>query len=781
MKALLHIIKVLVLPLLICGIESGGAYAQTLNISKSVYNATTGGDGTAASQNDVLVYTISVKNLSANNFTNALLYDAIPAGTLYVAGSTTLNGVAVADVSGKMPYSNTGGLINSALYTAGTLAPNAAAVVTFMVTVTANGGTITNYGTVSATYNGASVVQNTNTVFTNLTPDPSCSTIYEITSSTTSGGVPYRYFRAMSSTDGTGGAVIYNGSNGPCYNAINGHSLSSGSLISSTSGTAAIAYDKNTNRIYFVNNSTAQDLGYIDLNASPVCARSFVGYPLETNTNSGYNINRMAFASDGYGYAVTSNGRDLIQFSINTTTNLPVINRLGTLSNDASNGTNDILSESGGDIFGDGSGKLYLVANSSNMYKINPATRVATFMGSVNPFPGTSQSMAVDAAGNVYIGGAYQNVYKINLLTMAATSITSGTSNIYTSGDYTSCAFPVLASAITANKSYKDIRGNVGVIGGDTIEYTIAVTNTGNINAAGVKLYDYIPASTNYVSNSATLNGSPVADVSGAMPFSVTGGRLVNSPGEQGGIIKPGAAYRAVVKFRVKIDPLQHICNQSKITLLDVDGNTIFVNSTDTTQAGTQTPTCFYSDGLLAANALQFKGSLKSDVSVLQWSATDDANVAYYEVEYAENGVSFTTTGKVAGKQNGVVTNNYQFTDRAHTLSPVRYYRIKLVQKGGSVTYSGIIRLAAQGGDIQVLPNPFDQQLNVLVNVKTREAIRIRLVDFYGRTVYSSAEQLNAGSNSINIIVPPGLPKGMYVLEVLNANQQLYQKKLLKK
>src|SRR5581483_8189543 len=211
-----------------------------------------------------------------------------------------------------------------------------------------------------------------------------------------------------------------------------------------------------------------------------------------------------------------------------------------------------------------------------------------------------------------------------------------------------------------------------------------------NINAAGVKLYDYIPASTNYVSNSATLNGSPVADVSGAMPFSVTGGRLVNSPGEQGGIIKPGAAYQAVVKFRVKIDPLQHICNQSKITLLDVDGNTIFVNSTDTTKAGTQTPTCFYSDGLLATNGLKFKGSLNSDVSVLQWSVTDDANVAYYEVEYAENGVSFTTTGKVAGKQNGAGANNYQFIDQVHTLSPARYYRIKLVQKGGSVTYSGI-------------------------------------------------------------------------------------------
>ncbi len=132
---------------------------------------------------------------------------------------------------------------------------------------------------------------------------------------------------------------------------------------------------------------------------------------METTLQDGWNINRMAFASDGFGYAITQNGRDIIRFSVNPATNIPTTTPLGELINDASNGSFDILDESGGDIFGDGSGNLYLIANSSHMYKINPTSKIATYLGGVNPFPASSSNaIAVDASGTVYIGGAYRNV-----------------------------------------------------------------------------------------------------------------------------------------------------------------------------------------------------------------------------------------------------------------------------------------------------------------------------------------------------------------------------------
>jgi len=49
---------------------------------------------------DTLRYTITVKNVGTDNATDALLRDLIPVNTIYVAGSTTLNGAPVADVGG---------------------------------------------------------------------------------------------------------------------------------------------------------------------------------------------------------------------------------------------------------------------------------------------------------------------------------------------------------------------------------------------------------------------------------------------------------------------------------------------------------------------------------------------------------------------------------------------------------------------------------------------------------------------------------------------------------
>jgi uncharacterized repeat protein (TIGR01451 family) len=788
MKTRSTILIVLILLLLLWGMAEK-SQAQSVDLSKSVANITTSGNGTSAAEGHVLEYTIIVKNLSTVNLTNSMLYDNIPAGCIYVAGTTTLNGAAVADVSGRMPYANTGGLINSPAAGTGILTTNNPATIKFRVRITANGGNVSNFAMLECISQGTSVAQSSNTVFTNLAPDPLCTIVYQSTAETTDGipqspsNKPYRYIKTVNTTDGTAGPMIYDGASGLCYNALTGATLPVGSVLTYAS---ALAYDKNSNRIYFVNNHTTapQDLSYIDLNASPVCARRFVGYPLETNLSSGWNINRMSFCSDGFGYAVTQNGRDIIRFSINPSTGVPIITRLGALINDLNNGSNNILSESGGDIFGDGSGNLYLIANSSNLYKINPNTRIATFLGAINPFPGTSNSMAVDPAGNVYIGGAYRNVFNVNLASMAGASIvTDSLNNVWNNGDFTSCGFPVLSPVLIANKTYRNINGNPVVIGGDTVEYVIEVMNTGNLNAAGVKLYDGIPASTNYIPGSTTLNGVPVADAGGVMPFSVAGGRLISSAGQGNGIIRPGVAHKVVMTFRVKTAPNTYVCNQSKVMLFDINGNTIFINTNDPTQGGGGLhPTCFFANGVLPANNLSFKASIIDTRSILQWSVKEEHNVAHFEVEYSTDGVNFSTLGKIYSKGNTAGINSYQFTDDDNSIAVNRYYRLKVTGTNGAYMYSNVIRLNLQNLQVtRIQPNPFDKVITVQLYLQRAERVQLRLVDMYGRVVYHAAEQLSKGTHSLTVQVPAGLAAGTYVMSLLAGTDDLYQQKLLKR
>jgi uncharacterized repeat protein (TIGR01451 family) len=365
---------------------------------------------------------------------------------------------------------------------------------------------------------------------------------------------------------------------------------------------------------------------------------------------------------------------------------------------------------------------------------------------------------------------------------MAATSITGGaTSNVWTSGDFSSCGFPVLSPAMIANKSFRNTRGVPFVVGGDTVEYNIEVTNTGNINAPGVKLYDSVPSSTVYIPNSTAMNGVPVPDVGGAMPFAVAGGQFINSTGELSGIVKPGAANKVQVTFRAKTSVNTYVCNQSRITLLDADGNTIFINSDDTTKAGSQNATCFLTDGTLSLHSLTFQGGLNNNQSMLKWSLQEDANIAWYELEYADVPSHFTTAGKLIARHDGNKLSEYQFVDKVNTTAGTRFYRLKLVQKGGSYTYSGILFLSVKEVGMQVYPNPFNATINVQLLLKTADQVKFRLVDFYGREVYASAQQFTTGYHAVNLLVPAGCTPGMYVLEVSGAKGQLLQKKLLKR
>jgi uncharacterized repeat protein (TIGR01451 family) len=93
------------------------------------------------------IYTIAIPNTGLLNTAATTLADPIPAGTVYVAGSTKLNGVAVADgLGGVMPFASAA-LVNSAGQAAGVIAVGATATVQFSVAAT-GGGTVLNTATI---------------------------------------------------------------------------------------------------------------------------------------------------------------------------------------------------------------------------------------------------------------------------------------------------------------------------------------------------------------------------------------------------------------------------------------------------------------------------------------------------------------------------------------------------------------------------------------------------------------------------------------------------------
>lgn len=175
------------------------------------------------------------------------------------------------------------------------------------------------------------------------------------------------------------------------------------------SGVAAVAFDKRHNRLYFTPMFIDQ-LRYIDLSTMKlyyVNDQPFTGLG-DWQTDQGKIVTRMVIAPDGNGYALTNDGSTFIRF---TTGKKPKITRLGSLIDDPSNKGISIsqgISSFGGDMIACDDGSFYLVTARNNVFTINPETRVAKHLGTIQDLPEkfTVNGMVVNDEGALLVSSA---------------------------------------------------------------------------------------------------------------------------------------------------------------------------------------------------------------------------------------------------------------------------------------------------------------------------------------------------------------------------------------
>ncbi len=230
-------------------------------------------------------------------------------------------------------------------------------------------------------------------------------------------------------------------------------------------GVAAAAYDAKHNRLYYTP-MRGTDLRYFDLNDATGKVFYNQSQPLfEGNRFDEANvITRMAFASDGYGYAITNDGKNLIRF---TTDQKPAIANLGELIDGKKNGTVSVhnqCSSWGGDMVGDAYGNLYLITMRNHIFKINPQTRITDYIGVVSGLPAefTSNGMVVDADGEVVLSSAAvtDSYYRVNISTLKATAIKKGTDKVYNSSDLANSNLLYQITRPTDSKFLGEVLGN---------------------------------------------------------------------------------------------------------------------------------------------------------------------------------------------------------------------------------------------------------------------------------------------------------------------------------
>lgn len=268
------------------------------------------------------------------------------------------------------------------------------------------------------------------------------NTAFAVTGAT-KGNFTWNVIREIDLTTGQALRTVYD----PAVNKAINYKLAAStdkenvSLHSATgSGVAAAAFDAVYNRLYFTN-MRSDRLMYFDFNSKDesVVADNNPAFNTGNKFDEANIVTRMAFASDGTGYAITNDGKSLLRF---TTGQKPVITNLGSLTDGKKNGTmsiHDQASSWGGDMVGDAYGNMYLVTYRNHMYKINLKTKVADYLGQIKGIAAefTSNGMAVNNDGDVIVSSATvtDNYYKVNISTLEAVAIKKNEDKVFNSSD----------------------------------------------------------------------------------------------------------------------------------------------------------------------------------------------------------------------------------------------------------------------------------------------------------------------------------------------------------
>ncbi len=166
-------------------------------------------------------------------------------------------------------------------------------------------------------------------------------------------------------------------------------------------------------------------------------------------------------------------------------------------------------------------------------------------------------------------------------------------------------------------------------------------------------------------------------------------------------------------------------------------------------------------------NATSLPVTLTSFTALLQgtqvktsWNVSAEVNTRQYEVEYSTSGDHFNRISTVAAA--GVAGKNEYTYYHTNPANGFNYYRLKIIDKDGSFTYSAIRQVTVDPSVvIRLYPNPVRDVLTLSVANPAAKTSEVILLNAFGQQVW---QKQMSGTEQIDM---KRLPAGNYLLRVL--------------
>lgn len=167
----------------------------------------------------------------------------------------------------------------------------------------------------------------------------------------------------------------------------------------------------------------------------------------------------------------------------------------------------------------------------------------------------------------------------------------------------------------------------------------------------------------------------------------------------------------------------------------------------------------------LPIELLKFEANVIQERVQLLWTTAWERSNNFFLVENSTNGYDFKAIGQIYSKGDSEQIQHYETYDHSPKLGH-NYYRLKQIDLNGQFSYSPIVEVNIQmPNEINVYPVPVKQgnQLNIHVESKNNQLIRVRLLNLMGQELINLQDHAKRGEHVIRLNTS-SLSKGLYQL-----------------
>ncbi len=206
------------------------------------------------------------------------------------------------------------------------------------------------------------------------------------------------------------------------------------------------------------------------------------------------------------------------------------------------------------------------------------------------------------------------------------------------------------------------------------------------------------------------------------------------------------------------------------VTIMDIEDPTKYTQISGNSPLSTAPFTT-----ILPVELIDFNAKKRDQNISLKWKTASEINNDYFDVERSKDGVEFELIGMVKGEGTTELISEYSYLDR-DPLEGYNYYRLKQVDFNDKFEYSPIIVVDFRGikhTDLQLAPNPFNDQLNIILSEPVTKNTQFTIHDMMGRIVFTGILEEDQLSKNIHL---SNLQSGVFILQIGEGENAISQR-----